>query len=322
MKPRKTFLVTGGCGFIGSHLSEALLARGDSVRVLDDLSSGLLSNLPKGAELIRGSITEPRCVREALAAVDGCFHLAAISSVERSLSDWVGTHRVNLEGTIVIFDELRKLSANRVIPVVYASSAAVYGEAPALPLTEEMQALPLSAYGADKLGSELHARIAAKVFGIPTVGLRLFNVYGPRQDPRSPYSGVISRFCDRLSRGEPVEIFGDGQQQRDFIYVADVVTAFLKAMDHPPAGAVLNICTGIGTSIEALAKLVAELGGMPLQMRFLPARSGEIRNSIGSPVHAAAILGLSEPTPLRQGLPHVLRWFEHSAKENGGPNFP
>ncbi|MBX5453769.1 MAG: NAD-dependent epimerase/dehydratase family protein [Acidobacteriia bacterium] len=314
MKPRKTFLVTGGCGFIGSHLSEALLARGDSVRVLDDLSSGLLSNLPKGAELIRGSITEPRCVREALAGTDGCFHLAAISSVERSLSDWVGTHRVNLEGTIIIFDELRKLSETRIIPVVYASSAAVYGEASELPLREDMQALPLSAYGADKLGSELHARIATKVFGIPAVGLRLFNVYGPRQDPRSPYSGVISRFCDRLCRGEPVEIFGDGQQQRDFIFVADVVAALLKAMDRPPAGAVLNICTGIGTSIEALAKLVSELGGRQLQIRFSPARPGEIRNSVGSPARAAAALGLSQPTTLREGLPHVLRWLERSLK--------
>src|SRR5690348_8458986 len=187
-----TWLVIGGAGFIGSHLCDALLARGDSVRVLDDLSTGRLANLPPGVRFIQGDVADPACVSAAMAGVDGCFHLAAIASVEKGVTDWLGTHRANLTGTITVLDAIRRQGSR--IPVVYASSAAVYGDAAAMPITEATPCRPLSAYGADKFGGELHAAVGTQVHGIPTAGLRFFNVYGPRQDPKSPYSGVISIF--------------------------------------------------------------------------------------------------------------------------------
>ncbi|HYZ25110.1 MAG TPA: NAD-dependent epimerase/dehydratase family protein, partial [Rhodopila sp.] len=183
-----TYLVTGGAGFIGSHLCDALGARGDVVRVLDDLSTGKRENLRPEVELIVGDIADPLTAADAVAGIDGCFHLAAIASVEKGVTDWLGTHHANLTGTISIFDAIRR--TGRGIPVVYASSAAVYGDAATVPIAETEPCRPLSAYGADKYGSELHARVASHVHGIPTVGLRFFNVYGPRQDPASPYSGV------------------------------------------------------------------------------------------------------------------------------------
>src|SRR5271166_7130310 len=174
MRPRmKTFLVTGGCGFVGSHLCDALLARGHAVRVLDNLSSGLRDNLAGDAELVAGNITHPESVRAALEGVDGCFHLAAIASVEGANQDWVCTHRTNLAGTITILDQIRRLSRPRAIPFVYASSAAVYGDCSTAPLTESCTPRPLSAYGADKLACELHARVATVTYGIPTAGLRV-----------------------------------------------------------------------------------------------------------------------------------------------------
>jgi UDP-glucose 4-epimerase len=221
------FLVTGGCGFIGSHLVVALVARGDRVRVLDDLSTGRRENLPPGVELVLGDVADPAAVRVAMAGVQGCFHLAAIASVERGVREWLVTHRANLSGSITVFDVAR---AEGGVPVVYASSAAIYGDQKRLPVSEDAIPRPLSAYGADKLGSEQHALVAGQVHGVPTMGLRFFNVFGPRQDPKSPYSGVISIFCDRLSRGEPIDIFGDGSQTRDFIFVADVVAGLLAAM--------------------------------------------------------------------------------------------
>ncbi len=176
----ETYLVTGGCGFIGSHLAEALLGAGHRVRVLDDLSSGRLANLPQGAAFIQGDVTDPAAVRAALAGVNGCFHLAAIASVERGAQDWAGTHKANQTGTVMLLEAIRR--SGRRIPFVYASSAAVYGDCQSLPLTEASATRPLSAYGADKLGCELHARVASASFAIPTAGLRFFNVFGPRQD--------------------------------------------------------------------------------------------------------------------------------------------
>ena len=226
-----TFLVTGGCGFIGSHLCEALVARGDCVRVVDDLSTGAIENLPAGVAIYRGSVAEPELVRSAMEDVAGCFHLAAVASVERSTQDWFGSHRTNLSGTVAVFDSSRKMARSRPIPIVYASSAAVYGDCQELPLKEDMPVRPRSAYGADKYGCELHARVAAEVYRVPTTGLRLFNVYGPRQDPASPYSGVISIFCDRVRRGLHLNVFGDGSQTRDYVFIEDVVRAFIAAMD-------------------------------------------------------------------------------------------
>jgi UDP-glucose 4-epimerase len=305
------YLVTGGAGFIGSHLCEALIARGDTVRVLDDLSTGRRANLPAGVTLIEGDIADPPVVTQAMRSVDGCFHLAAIASVEKGVTDWLGTHQANITGTITVFDAIRHHGGR--IPVVYASSAAIYGDAAAIPIVENEPRAPLSAYGADKYGCELHARVASHVHGIPTVGLRFFNVYDPRQDPNSPYSGVISIFCERIVGGQPVMVFGDGEQTRDFVYVTDVVRALLAGMALRPSGSpVFNVCTGVPTSVNALARLIAELAGKPLAARISPPRGGEIRHSLGVPTLADAVLGIEGRVPLRAGLGKVLTWIADS----------
>ena len=302
------------CGFIGSHLCDALVARGDNVRVLDDLSTGKRSTCPSAATLIEGDVADPAAVSQALNGVDGCFHLAAIASVEKGVTDWLGTHRTNITGTITVFDAIRRQGSH--IPVVYASSAAVYGDAATHTRSRETEPCrPLSAYGADKYGCELHARVASHVHRIPTVGLRFFNVYGPRQDPQSPYSGVISIFCERIATGAPITIFGDGRQTRDFIYVSDVVSALLAAMALRPSDApVFNVCTGVPTTIDALARLVAELAGKPLSAETKAARAGEIRHSLGVPTRADDILGLAPRVPLRAGLNDVLTWMSGTAR--------
>ncbi len=306
-----TYLVTGGAGFIGSHLCDALIRRGDTVRVLDDLSTGRRSNLPPDATLLTGDVADPAAVAAAMDGVDGCFHLAAIASVEKGVTDWLGTHRANLTGTIAVFDAIRRQGSK--IPVVYASSAAVYGDTP-VPIAETAPKAPLSAYGADKYGCELHARVASHVHGIPNVGLRFFNVYGPRQDPKSPYSGVISIFCERIAAGLPVSIFGDGQQTRDFVYVADVIRALLAAMALKPADSpVFNVCTGIPTSVAGLAGLIAELAGKPLSAHTKPPRAGEIRHSRGQLEAADRVLGTRDRVALRTGLAEVLAWMNGSA---------
>jgi UDP-glucose 4-epimerase len=307
-----TYLVTGGAGFIGSHLCDALIARGDTVRVLDDLSTGRHANLPAAASLIEGDVADPAIVARAMEGVDGCFHLAAIASVEKGVTDWLGTHRTNITGTITVFDAIRR--HRRRIPVVYASSAAVYGDAAAVPIAETEPCRPLSAYGADKYACELHARVASHVHGIPTAGLRLFNVYGPRQDPRSPYSGVISIFCEQIVAGLPISIFGDGGQTRDFVYVADVVRAMLASMALRPADSpVFNVCTGVPTSVDALGRLIADLARKDLKLQTRPPRAGEIRHSLGVPALADSVLGLSGRVPLRIGLGNVLAWMTGSA---------
>ena len=298
-------LVTGGCGFIGSHLTAALLARGDQVRVLDDLSTGHRANLAPGAELVVGDIAEAAAVQDAMAGCDGCVHLAAIASVERGVRDWAGSHRVNLSGTIAIFEAARQ----RRVPVVYASSAAVYGDHAELPLVEDAPTRPLSAYGADKLGCEQHARVGGLVHGLPTLGLRFFNVFGPRQDPTSPYSGVISIFCERLSRGEPITIYGDGGQTRDFVSVRDVVAALIAGLPHAsPEAPVFNVCTGRATSVLDLAHVVAEACGTEARITHRPPRLGEIRHSLGDPARIRAALGLGEPVGLRDGIAEIVEW--------------
>lgn len=319
----KRYLVTGGCGFIGSHLVAALLRQGSAVRVLDDLSTGSEANLPPGVELLRGSICDAALVASALQDVDGCYHLAAIASVEQGVRNWRGTHEVNLSGWINVLEAAARLPAPR-IPLVYASSAAVYGDTAAPPaLGEDLPARPLSAYGADKLGCEQQARVGGVVHAVPTIGFRFFNVYGPRQDPKSPYSGVISIFCDRLSRGEPVEVYGDGLQSRDFVYVADVVAALLAATGKATVEApVLNVCTGQPTSIRALAGAIAALCGVVPDMRERPPRSGEVRHSLGSPERLRAALGLGEPVPLDEGLRETLSWMREVGAAGGGRQAP
>jgi len=301
------FLVTGGAGFIGSHLVHALVAEGHAVRVLDDLSNGHRDNLPQQVELTEADVTDPAAVECALDGVDGCFHLAAIASVARSHREWLRTHQVNLTGTINVFDRARPSRRRRGVPVVYASTAAIYGNCGSFPVDEESSAAPLSAYGADKHACELHARVAGAIHGVPTVGLRFFNLYGPRQDPLSAYSGVISIFAGRLLRGEPVEIFGDGEHARDFTYISDAVSALRRAMRAATTSAfVFNVCTGEATSVRGLAQIMAALCGTDLVVHRRPPRSGDIRVSIGNPRRAAEQLGFIAQTTLTDGLAMTL----------------
>src|SRR3984957_4965828 len=292
------YLVTGGAGFIGSPLCHALIGRGDTVRVIDDLSTGHRANLPAGVDLIIGDIADPATARRATEGVDGCFHLAAIASVERGVKDWLGTHRANLTGTITIFDAIRQHGTK--VPIVYASSAAVYGDCETIPIPESAERRPLSAYGADKYGCELHAITATHVHGIPTVGLRFFNIYGPRQDPKSPYSGVISIFCERIRSGMPIHIHGDGAQTRDFVHVSDAVAALLAGMrTRPEIASVFNVCTGRATSVSDLAHTIGNLAKKNLSVDHQPPRAGEIRRSLGDPSNMGRVLGLREMVSLR-----------------------
>lgn len=303
----KRFLVTGGCGFIGSHLVDSLLADGHDVIVIDDLSTGKRENLDFRATLVVADVTDQAAVADAIEGVAGCFHLAAIASVTKSNQDWVGTHRVNQTGTVAVLNAARTAGNGGPVPVVYASSAAVYGDTSAEPITEDTPTRPITAYGADKLGSELHAAVAWSAHRVPTIGLRFFNVYGPRQDPSSPYSGVISIFAERLARGLPIAIYGDGAQVRDFIYVGDIVLALRAAMDRATAGAAIyNVCTGVPTTITRLAELIARQLGISPEIRFEPPRAGDIRRSIGSPDRADRALELPSRIALTDGLKVLL----------------
>ena len=304
------FLVTGGAGFIGSHLTEDLIAGGHAVRVLDDFSTGKRENVPAAVKLIRGDVADPAVAAGALSGVDGCFHLAAIASVQRGNEDWLGTHRVNLGGTIAVLDAARTAGGGgRPVPVVYASSAAVYGDLGEETATEDVPPRPQTAYGADKLGSELHAAIGWHVHGVPTLGLRFFNVYGPRQDPASPYSGVISIFANRIGAGAGVTLHGDGGQTRDFVHVSDVVAhlrAAMLALGETPGATVLNVCTGRETSIARLAALLGQLHGSAPAISRGPAREGDIRRSVGDPTRARGRLGVTADMRLEQGLAALL----------------
>jgi UDP-glucose 4-epimerase len=301
------YLVTGGCGFIGSHLADALIGDGHSVRILDDLSTGRIENKPGAAELFEGDVADANAVAKAMRGVDGCFHLAAVASVERSTLEWRATHRTNLTGSITVFDAARRANHSHSIPVVYASSAAVYGHNLQVPLGETSATRPLSAYGADKLGSELHGAVAWHVHRVPTCGLRFFNVYGPRQDPTSPYSGVISIFCHRLTAGLPITMFGDGGQSRDFVFVGDVVRGLISAMQHTTSEArIYNVCTGRATTIRELAGTIADTLEVTPNISFSPVRQGDIRVSCGDPSKAGAELGFAAETSLVKGLMRTL----------------
>ncbi len=301
------YLVTGGCGFIGSHLVEQLLRLGHNVCVLDDLSTGARENIPANVPLIIGSVSDPAIVETAMRGVDGCFHLAAVASVDRSREAWLETHRINLSGTIAVFDVARQEGG---VAVVYASSAAVYGDNPNSPYAEDAATRPLSAYGADKLACELHAKVAGWVHKLPTIGFRIFNAYGPRQDPLSPYSGVVSIFAERISRQRPVVIYGDGEQVRDFVYVDDVVRFLIAGMHKVTTeGAVYNLCSGKPTSVTMLVTMISDLAGATPEIIYRPTRVGDIRTSIGSPSLSFDAVGVRCETPLADGLRQAFRWI-------------
>ena len=305
------YTITGGAGFIGSHLAEKLLDAGHSVRVLDNLSTGRRENIDPRCQFIQGDVTDRACVEAAMHGVDGCFHLAAIASVERGNQDWVATHRVNQTGAVTVFDVARSLGRDSsTIPVVYASSAAVYGDIGTERAHEGLRPVPNTAYGADKLGCELHARVAYLVHGVPNLGLRFFNVYGPRQDPLSPYSGVISIFAQMVAKGSALTIHGDGSQTRDFVYVSDVVEYLAAGMAHVERVRgcdVLNVCTGSALSVLELARAMMMEHGIRATGRnnlitHGPARPGDIRHSVGDPTAASALLGVTASVGLRDGL--------------------
>ena len=261
---------------------------------------------------------DPLAVRRAMDGSDGCFHLAAIASVERGNQDWLGTHHVNQTGSIVVFDAARALAGGGTpMPVVYASSAAVYGDAGGgadanVMLREDLRSSPLSAYGADKRGCELHARVAFTVHGVPSLGLRFFNVYGPRQDPLSPYSGVISIFARLAAEGAVMTVHGDGSQTRDFVFVSDVVAHLersMRVLHRTGMAEVLNVCTGRATSVLALAEALVVVGGAgktPSRIVHGAARLGDIRHSVGDPQAAISLLGLHASVLLMDGLLRTL----------------
>lgn len=306
-----TYLVTGGCGFIGGHLVTCLIKNGHQVVVLDDLSTGRRENIPDEAKLIVGSICNDEIIRTAVTGIDGCFHLAAIASVETCRNDWVNSHSINITGFIKLLDAIRhaKREGHSPLRVVYASSAAVYGTEHEGSVSEGARLAPISFYGADKLACELHGRIASQSFQVRAIGLRLFNVYGPRQDPNSPYSGVISRFLRYSTNREPLPIYGDGKQTRDFIFVSDVVDAFLAAMTaNVEIADVFNVCGGRETSINELAETICKIAGVPAVLDHKPARADDIKKSSGDPSKAERVLGFSAQVDLKRGLMETLHW--------------
>lgn len=314
MPESRLFTITGGCGFIGAHLAHALVLRGDRVRIIDDLSTGRRDAPPAEADIIIGDIANAETVKQAVAGADGVFHLAAIASVERCNMAWRESHRTNLYGTVTVFEAARD-AAVKPLPVAWASSAAIYGAAKTMPITEETPKAPLSPYGADKFSGELHASAAADLFDLPSTACRFFNVYGPGQDPSSPYSGVISIFADRLSRGQPVTINGNGAQSRDFIYVADVVAGLIASMDRmmsaQAAGEAarfdaINFCTGHAVTVKKLAETLKDLTGTGAAIEFGPPRDGDIQDSLGTPERMHRLLGLKAETSLEEGLRALL----------------
>ena len=303
--------MTGGAGFIGRALTARLVKAGARVTVLDDLSSGDASRLDPAVRLIEGSVTDLDQVTAAARDADAVFHLAAIASVAKCNADLAASHRVNLGGFVNV---LEAAISQPVRPaLVYASSAAVYGDNPDTPLVETAPPRPLSPYGADKLGCELHAAAAATVHGVRSTGLRFFNVYGPGQDPGSPYSGVISRFHSLTIRGEGLTIFGDGLQTRDFVFVEDVVDALIAAAGRQagPEAEVLNVCTGQETSLLELARQLGDVSGRRVGISHAEGRAGDIRRSAGSPDRLARMLGARPATDLLTGLKRLV---EHGAE--------
>lgn len=299
-------LVTGGAGFIGSHLTERLLDDGHAVRVLDNLSSGHRANLPLHPRLDfrEGDIRRTADVEAVMAEVDAVFHLAAVASVQASVDDPVGTNASNLVGTLNLLDAARR---RRVQRFIYASSAAVYGNTAERPVQEESMPKPLTPYAADKLAGEHYLAFYSGRYGMRATAFRFFNVYGPRQDPQSPYSGVISIFADRARSGQPLTIYGDGSQTRDFVYVGDLVEVLARALDHDGAsGQVLNVGRGTECSLLDLISEIERLIGARVERRHAPPRDGDIRNSCADVRRLRERIGYVPHTPIGAGLRSLL----------------
>jgi len=299
-------LVTGGAGFIGSHLVDRLAADGHRVRVLDNLSTGKRANLAKTpqAELIEGDIRDADVVSDAVRGTEAIFHLAAVASVQASIDDPLGTHGSNFTGTLNLLEAARRGSVRRLI---YASSAAVYGDTEALPVSEDMLTNPLSPYAADKLAGEHYLGFYARKHGMATTAFRFFNIYGPRQDPSSPYSGVISIFVDRAQRREGVTIFGDGRQTRDFVFVGDLVEVLTASLlNEKASGAILNVGRGIECSLLDLLAALERLVGRSVMRQHEAARIGDIVRSRANVSRLRAVLGSIPSTGIDIGLAALL----------------
>jgi len=305
-----TYLVTGGAGFIGSHLVRFFLDRGERVRVLDDFSTGKRENLSEvegKIELVQGSLSSPSDVEAAVVGVDFILHQAAIPSVPRSVEFPLESHEANATGTLRL---LRAAAAAGVRRLVYASSSSVYGANPALPKVESMPTEPMSPYAVSKLSAEQYALVFHRLYGLETVCLRYFNVFGPRQDPNSPYSGVVSRFIDAITSGAPPTIHGDGEQTRDFTYVENVARANFAATEKPgAAGSVYNIGCGTRASVNELWRIMAELSGSKLEPTYLPVRSGDVPHSLADIARARKDLGFEPSIDLREGLRRTLSYY-------------
>ena len=303
-------LVTGGAGFIGSHLVEELLHRGDTVRVLDNFSTGRRENLhpwKSDIELVEADLRDAEKVKSAVIGMDWVFHLAAFISVPQSLVDPGTCFSVNVTGTVNILEASRLAGVRK---VVLASSTAVYGDPKEFPTSEEAVLQPLSPYAASKQVNEIYARQYTRVFHLPVVPLRFFNVYGPRQRPDSPYAAAIPIFVDLLVNGKPVTIFGDGRQSRDFIFVKDVVRANILAAGSQAAGEPINICSGHETTMLDLLEELSELSPNQPEVRFAPPRPGDIYRSIGNPLKAQVSLGFQAGISLADGLQETITWMK------------
>ncbi|HET7746901.1 MAG TPA: SDR family oxidoreductase [Vicinamibacteria bacterium] len=303
-------LVTGGAGFIGSHLAEALCARGHRVRILDDLSAGRLDNVRafrRDVELLRGDCADPAAARRAVKGVEVVYHQAAVPSVARSVKEPLLSHRTNATATLVMLDAARQAGVRRFL---YAGSSSVYGDSKALPKREDMPPRPLSPYGVGKLAGEHFVRIFHHLHGMETLTLRYFNVYGPRQNASSPYSGVISLFVTALLDGRPPVIHGDGRQSRDFTYVADAVDANLRALTAKGLeGQHVNIAGGRRVTLRDLLGVLAGELGVEARAKRGPARPGDIRHSQADISAARRLLGYRPRTDLRQGLRRTVEWY-------------
>ena len=313
--PFKRALVTGGAGFIGSHLVEMLVSEGCKVTVLDNLSSGNYSNLKHIEDQIsfcEDDIRNQKALNMAIADCEVVFHLAAIVSVPQTIDDPIDAALVNDMGTLLIFEAARQQKVRR---VVFASSCAVYGDDMRLPKQEDMTPKPQSPYAVQKLTSEYYARVFYELYDLETVALRFFNVYGPRQDPSSPYSGVISIFMTKALQRAPAVIYGDGNQSRDFIYVQDVARANLLAAAAPEvSGQVINIGSGISVNINQLWEAIYKLSGKNLKPEYAPKRPGDIVKSVAAIDSAKTRLGFEPETSFEEGLKLTFEWYRKRQK--------
>ena len=301
------YIVTGGAGFIGSHIVEAIVGSHEVI-VIDNFSSGKRENLSMFADSvngIQGSITDLPLLKDAFRGADGIFHLAAIASVARSVDDPGATHATNLTGTLNVLLAARDCGVRK---VVFSSSSAVYGDEPTLPKREDMPSFPLSPYAVSKLAGEYYCKVFSELFGVKTVSLRYFNVFGPRQDPQSEYAAVIPKFITSLLNNQSPVIFGDGKQTRDFVYVKDVVQANLRAMQSSATGT-FNIGSGERIDLTTLAGTLSDIMHVNLPPVYEKPRSGDVRDSVSDITAAKKGFGYQTSYSLDKGLAETIRWF-------------